>query len=102
MPRVRCSRASSTNARATSLSRGSRSGRSAARMTRRTGARSQGASPATAVRTALLAARRGLDAGHAVFGVRDALVVHAEEQHAERVLGLLHVAEGQVAFVELS
>src|SRR4029077_5253597 len=44
----------------------------------------------------------GLDAGDAILGIRDALVVHAEEQLAERVLDLFDVAEGEVAFVELS
>src|SRR3989440_8550924 len=67
----------------------------------RIGARSHGASPAMAMRIAL-AARGGLDAGDAVLGVRDALVVHAEEELAERVLDALDVAEGEVALVELS
>src|SRR5438067_3225873 len=67
----------------------------------RTGARSHGASPAMAMRIAL-AARGGLDAGDAILGVRDALVVHAEEQLAERVLDPLDVAEGEIAFVELT
>src|SRR5438046_10675123 len=49
-----------------------------------------------------LAARGGLDAGDAVLRVRDALVVHAEEELAERVLDALDVAEGEVALVELS
>src|SRR6266550_5044372 len=49
-----------------------------------------------------LAARGGLDAGDAVLGVRDALVIHAEEELAERVLDALDIAEGEVAFVELS
>src|SRR2546427_2273611 len=49
-----------------------------------------------------LAARGGLDAGDAVLGIRDALVVHAEEELAERVLDALDIAEGKVAFVELS
>jgi hypothetical protein len=46
-----------------------------------------------------LAARRGLDARDAVFGIGNALVVYAQEQLAERVLGGLHVAEREVAFI---
>src|SRR6266566_5656887 len=49
-----------------------------------------------------LAARGGLDAGDAVLRVRDALVVHAKEELAERVLDALDVAEREVALVELS
>src|SRR5258705_8019983 len=67
----------------------------------RIGASSHGASPAMAMRIAL-AARGGLDAGDAVLGVRDALVIHAEQELAERVLDPLDVAEGEIAFVELS
>src|SRR3989454_9814481 len=48
-----------------------------------------------------LAARGGLDAGDAVLGIGDPLVVHAEEKLAERVLDALDVAEGQVALIEL-
>src|ERR1700716_1063547 len=48
-----------------------------------------------------LAARGGRDAGDAVLGIRDALVVHAEEQLAERVLDSLDVAEREIALVEL-
>src|SRR5437879_556198 len=48
-----------------------------------------------------LAARGGLDAGDAVLGIRDALVIHAEEQLAERVLDPLDVTEREIAFVEL-
>src|SRR5207249_9391357 len=64
-------------------------------------ARSHGASPAMAMRIAL-AARGGLDARDAILGIRDALVVHAEQQLAERVLDALDVAEREIAFVELS
>src|SRR5438445_12607749 len=49
-----------------------------------------------------LAARGGLDAGDAVLRVRDALVVHAEEELAEGVLDALDIAEREVALVELS
>src|SRR5207253_8675692 len=49
-----------------------------------------------------LAARGGLDAGDAVLWVRDALVVHAEEELAEGVLDALDVTEREVALVELS
>src|SRR2546421_3446465 len=49
-----------------------------------------------------LAARGGLNAGDAVLGIRDALVVHAEEELAERVLDAFDVTEGEVALVELS
>src|SRR5256886_14507644 len=48
-----------------------------------------------------LAARGGLDAGDAILGIRDPLVVHAEEELTERVLDALDVAESQVALVEL-
>src|SRR5438477_681146 len=73
-------------------------------MAARTGARSHGGSPATAMCTRCdrLAARRGLDARDAIFGVRDPLVVHPEEQLAERVLCPLDVAEREVALVKLS
>src|SRR6266513_2676508 len=47
-----------------------------------------------------LAARGGLDAGDAVLGVRDALVILAEEELAERVLDALDIAEGEVALVD--
>src|SRR5438094_986844 len=46
-----------------------------------------------------LAARGGLDAGDAVLWVRDALVVHAEEELAEGVLDALDVTEREVALV---
>src|SRR5438552_2656970 len=49
-----------------------------------------------------LVARGGLDAGDAVLWVRDALVVDAEEELAERVLDALDIAEREVALVELS
>src|SRR5205807_6573036 len=80
-------------------------GRAARRIAARTGARSQGASPETATRTrarSALGAGRGLDARDAVFGVWDALVVHAEEELAERVLDALDVAVCQIALVELT
>src|SRR5207237_10566619 len=49
-----------------------------------------------------LAARGGRDAGDAVLGIWDALVVHAEEELAERFLDPFDVAEREVAFVELT
>src|SRR6266851_2016744 len=92
--------ASDTNATCTSASRGKPYGRAARRIARRIGATSHGASPTMAMRIAL-AARGGLDAGDAVLGVRDALVIHAEKQLAESVLDALDVAEGEVALVQL-
>src|SRR5207247_8781464 len=46
--------------------------------------------------------RRAHYTGAARFGVLADLLIHPDETLAERVLRLLHLAEGQVAFVELS
>src|SRR5207244_500768 len=91
---------SDTNATCTSASRGRPYGRAVRRIAWRIGASSHGASPAMAMRIGL-AARGGLDAGDAVLGIRDALVVDAKEELAERVLDALDVPEREVAFVEL-
>src|SRR3972149_9900019 len=74
-------------------------------MAARTRRSSTAGSPLTEIRTAIRlgGGRRAqaVDAGDAVLGVRDALVVHAREQLAERVPDAADVAQRQIALVEL-
>src|SRR5438132_8041302 len=100
---------SSTNASVSTAPAGTRYGRAAARMARRARVRSAGAVPRRAILTPRVAAGSLAGGGvalrktrDAVLRVRDALVVHAEEQLAERVLDALDVAEREVALVELA
>src|SRR3954471_14514835 len=101
---------SSTNASVTSAPAGTRYGFAAMRIARFASATSR----STAVpRTATLIGARGStdsarggvalrDPRDAVLGIRDALVIHAEEELAEGVLDALHVAQREIGVVELS